>query len=155
MPSILIADDDADLALVVSRALERAGWTCRTVANGDDALSEVVHSRPDLLLTDLAMPRKSGIDVIVGAKGTHPDLPVVAMSGAGRPVSAALDIARRSGADAVIAKPFKLSSLTALVEHVRAGTATPGPEEPLEVAAHEGDVAVIVPPNLLLAKVSG
>ncbi|SDH36897.1 response regulator [Roseospirillum parvum] len=155
MPNILIADDDSDLSLVIARALERAGWSCRTVDNGVDALDELADDSLDLLLTDLAMPRKSGLDVIMGAKEGRPDLPVVAMSGAGRPVSAALDIARRSGADAVIAKPFKLSSLTALVEHVLAGTGTPDPDQPLDVATNPEDVAVIVPPNLLLAKVRG
>jgi len=154
MAAILLVEDDHDLRAVMARALERAGHDVTALADGEAAVAAVADgSMPALVLTDLELPGRSGLEVIRTVKNRDPGLPVVAMSGKGRPVSVALDLARRCGADAVIAKPFKLSVMVALVERVSRGEQPAEPE--IAVDEEDGDVAVIMPPNLLAAKVRG
>ncbi|MBB4265841.1 response regulator [Roseospira visakhapatnamensis] len=152
MVRVLLAEDDADLRAVMARALERAGHTVSQVPDGGVALERVLGPDGfDLLLTDLEMPGRTGLEVIAACKREHPDRPVIATSGKGRPVDVALDLARRTGADAVIAKPFKLSLLVDLVARVAAGER---PEDEARAEDYDdGDVVVIMPPNLLAAKV--
>jgi len=147
---ILIVEDDADLRVVVGRALTRAGHSVVEAEDGAKALDDLGAGDYDLVFTDLEMPGRTGLEVIRASKESHPEMPVIATSGKGRPVAVALDLARRCGADAVIAKPFKLSMMVSLTERVLAG------ERPDEAEAIEdvddGDVMVIMPPNLLGAK---
>ena len=63
MADILIAEDDARIRLYVAAALKEAGHTTRTAADGVAALAAYRERRPDLLVLDLMMPRKSGFDV--------------------------------------------------------------------------------------------
>ncbi len=151
MVRVLLAEDDTDLRAVMARALERAGHSVAQLPDGGAALDRIQQGPAfDLLLTDLEMPARSGLEVISGCKTHRPDIPVIATSGKGRPVSVALDLARRSGADAVIAKPFKLTVLVDLVARVAAGER---PEKEARAENHaDGDVVVIMPPNLLAAK---
>ena len=152
MARVLLAEDDVDLRAVMARALERAGHIVVQTPDGAAALDRIQQGEAfDLVLTDLEMPARTGLEVIAGCKRQHPGVPVVATSGKGRPVSVALDLAQRSGADAVIAKPFKLSVLVDLVTRVVAGER---PSEDAQTENHaDGDVVVIMPPNLLAAKV--
>lgn len=154
MADILLVEDDTDLRAVMARALERANHTVTALADGDDAVKTLsAGHRCDLVLTDLELPGRTGLEVIRAAKTADAAVPVVATSGKGRPVSVALDLARRCGADAVIAKPFKLSVMVALVDRVLRGEQ---PAEPETMAAEDdGDVVVIMPPDLLAAKVRG
>lgn len=152
MARIFLIEDDDDLRAVMARALERADHAVTALADGDEAVRALVDGLCcDLVLTDLELPGRSGLEVIRAAKGADAAVPVVATSGKGRPVSVALDLARRCGADAVIAKPFKLSMLVGLVDRVLRGEQ---PAEPETLAAEDdGDVVVIMPPDLLSAKV--
>lgn len=151
MADVLVVEDDSDLRQVIARALTRDGHRVTEAADGDEALALIRDGRAgDLVLTDLEMPGRTGLEVIRGSKAEPPERPVIAMSGKGRPVSVALDLARRCGADAVIAKPFKLSVLAELVNRVLAGE---HPTDRETAEEHEdGDVVVIRPPNLLAAK---
>ena len=152
MARIFLVEDDDDLRAVMARALERADHAVTALADGDEAVRTLAEGLAcDLVLTDLELPGRSGLEVIRAAKSADAAVPVVATSGKGRPVSVALDLARRCGADAVIAKPFKLSMLVALIERVLRGEQ---PAEPETMAAddEDGDVVVIMPPDLLSAK---
>jgi CheY-like chemotaxis protein len=147
----MVVEDDADLRAVVVRALERDGHAVTSREDGARALEDLEGgSRYDLILTDLEMPGRTGLEVIRAAKGLDSAVPVIATSGKGRPVQVALDIARRCGADAVIAKPFKLSVLVSLVNRVLSGE-RPEDTESIE-ELEDGDVVVIMPPDLLGAK---
>ncbi len=152
MARVLLVEDDDDLRAVVARALERAGHAVTALADGEAAVATVTEDPlPDLVLTDLELPGRSGLEVIRTVKNRQATIPVVATSGKGRPVSVALDLARRCGADAVIAKPFKLSVMVALVERVLQGERPTGTE--VAVEDQDGDVVIIMPPDLLAAKV--
>ena len=61
---ILVVEDEADLAQTISFNLEREGYTCRRVADGDAALAEVKRTAPDLIVLDRMLPGRSGDAVI-------------------------------------------------------------------------------------------
>lgn len=83
MAVVLIAEDDEDIALILTRLLSRAGNTVLRAADGVAALDLAVRHRPDVVLTDLGMPRMDGL-ALTRALRAHPDLadtPIVMLSG--------------------------------------------------------------------------
>jgi CheY-like chemotaxis protein len=61
---ILLADDDPDTVRMYQRGLEQQGFRVSTAANGDEALEEVRRAEPDLVLLDLDMPARHGLEVV-------------------------------------------------------------------------------------------
>ncbi|HZD03517.1 MAG TPA: response regulator, partial [Longimicrobiales bacterium] len=107
MAQILIIDDDETLRAVMRKILERRGHVVRDAGNGAVGLSLLRSGRPDVLVTDLYMPEKEGIETIVEVRETWPDLPILAVSGGGsRGSDGSLRDAEALGADASLAKPF-------------------------------------------------
>lgn len=127
MADILVVDDDPTLRAVVRKVLERRGHVVREAADGVPAMKMLRHSRPDLLITDLYMPEKEGIETIVEARDAFPDLPILAVSGGGTmgPGGPLAD-AEALGADASLAKPFSVEDLEAAVEGLLARGRRPG-----------------------------
>jgi CheY-like chemotaxis protein len=84
MPSVLLVEDDPDLAELLQELFVQVGWTVRLEHNGADALRSLKESPPDVLVTDCMMPQMSGRELVELMKGdprlTH--LPVILMSGA-------------------------------------------------------------------------
>lgn len=64
LPKILLVEDDEALAQMYILRLEQEGFEVQHVANGEDALSEAVKYKPDLILLDAMMPKISGFDVL-------------------------------------------------------------------------------------------
>lgn len=80
---VLLADDDAPIRKVLSRALTRFGMTVAEVADGDDAL-ELVRAAPGrfrLVVLDLTMPRLNGDEALLRIREVAPDLPALILSG--------------------------------------------------------------------------
>lgn len=84
MKSILIADDEYDIALALELVLSEEGYRVTTVANGKEALAKVAESRPDLIILDIMMPVLTGLETIKALKTspTTRKIPVVLMSAA-------------------------------------------------------------------------
>ncbi|MBI5772472.1 MAG: response regulator [Verrucomicrobia bacterium] len=119
MAKILLADDDAALLKMVQLMLRRAGHEVTTATNGNEALRRAAESQFDLVLTDLIMPDKEGIEVILALRKKLPGLKVIAMSGGGRVnVNDNLALARTLGAAQTLAKPFSGQELLAAIEAV-------------------------------------
>ncbi len=118
MPRILVAEDDGAVREFVARALERQGHEVTSVADGSAALAELGAGRYDLLLTDIVMPGLDGIALSLKVAKTHPDLPIVLMSGyaAERQRAYNLDTLIRR----VVAKPFTLKEIAAVVRETLA-----------------------------------
>jgi CheY-like chemotaxis protein len=104
MPRILLVDDDELLRPMLHEALERYGYEVVEACNGREALERYRDDPADLVLTDLLMPDKEGLETIRELRGNWPDVRIVAMSGCGR--REYLEIARRIGAGHILAKPF-------------------------------------------------
>lgn len=83
MPVVLIAEDDEDIALILTRLLKRAGYTVLHAPDGQRAFELAVANRPEVLLTDLGMPRMDGLE-LTRAIREHAELrnmPIVMLSG--------------------------------------------------------------------------
>jgi CheY-like chemotaxis protein len=126
---ILVIDDELDLLTALSGTLRRAGYCVRTAHSAERGLALLEQEAADVLITDVIMPRKSGIDVIATIRALYPSTRMIAMSGGGnfgpsdyRPgsvtTSAYLLASERAGAHAVLAKPFEASEIIAVVRQV-------------------------------------
>jgi len=116
MRAILVVDDDPQVLEVVGEMLRLAGYRVATAVDGRDAVAQFRGDVFDLVITDLIMPEKEGLETIAEMRKVRRDIPVIAMSGGGRvgPTDY-LETARYIGASATLAKPFARSELIALV----------------------------------------
>jgi len=121
MRAILVVDDDPQVLEVVGEMLRLAGYRVSTAVDGRDAVAQFRGNAFDLVITDLIMPEKEGLETIAEMRKVRGDIPVIAMSGGGRigPTDY-LETARYIGANATLAKPFARSELIALVSDLLA-----------------------------------
>jgi len=120
MAKILLADDEPVLLGLLAGMLEYAGHEVVAVSNGN-ALLDTCSSAFDLVITDLIMPEKEGIETIIELRRGFPKLKIVAMSGGGRgDAHGYLRLAEKLGAAAILEKPFERDELIALVNKVLA-----------------------------------
>ncbi len=119
MAIILVIDDEADSRELVTRVLRPLGHEVIAVHDGEAAMWELEHLKPDLLIVDLQMPRMGGWEFIeqVRHMPERCNIPVLVLSAS----STFLDkhvTARLSGVDAYLTKPFKLQDLSAKTEQL-------------------------------------
>ncbi len=117
MANILVVDDEAPVRNLLKDVLGKEGYTVFTAETGVEA-STLYHSNDiDLIITDLVMPEKGGIDLIMELKKQDPDLKVIAISGGGGTTGRFdyLPIAKLVGATEIIAKPFQVTEIRAQV----------------------------------------
>ncbi len=122
MARILVIDDEDDVRFTISHMLERHGHAVTVARNGGEGIAKQRATPFDIVITDLVMPEKEGIETIREILQEFPELPVVAMSGGGRKATSSyLDVAGFMGAAATLAKPFlEADLLTALETATRA-----------------------------------
>lgn len=114
--SILVVDDEPELRDVIGRVLTDAGHRVTCAANGRDAIAKMSEQAFELVLTDVIMPEKDGMQVITEARRKHPGIRIVAMSGGGHiPREQYLKIATGLGAHAVLEKPFTNQELADVI----------------------------------------
>ncbi|MCD6303398.1 MAG: response regulator [Planctomycetes bacterium] len=97
--------------------LQDRGYSVREAQDGRVALEECLARRPDVMILDLIMPKKDGIETMQEARRVHPDLKIIAISGGGvgNP-HAYLRLASKLGADCILAKPFSIEEVVKAVE---------------------------------------
>ena len=114
---ILIIDDDELVRVTLRRALEGADFEVVEASNGDEGIRSYDAEPIDVVVTDLVMPEKEGIETIIELRRRDPEVKIVAISGASRIAgNEYLNVATKFGADRVLAKPFRPK---ALLEAVR------------------------------------
>ncbi|WP_210440253.1 MtrAB system response regulator MtrA [Nocardioides xinjiangensis] len=134
--SVLVVDDDASLAEMLSIVLRQEGFDSRIVGRGDVALHAFRDYKPDLVLLDLMLPGKDGIDVCKEIRAES-GVPIVMLTAKGDTVDVVVGL--ESGADDYIVKPFKPKELIARIRaRVRRNDVTP--DEGLTI----GDVSIDV-----------
>jgi EAL domain-containing protein (putative c-di-GMP-specific phosphodiesterase class I) len=111
--TVLAVDDDEQLLGAIVRVLERDGFSVISATNADDALAAVARGGLDVLVSDIAMPGKDGIELLRATREHDLDLPVVLMTGAPDLVSAVAAV--EYGALRYLTKPFELESLVEVV----------------------------------------
>jgi DNA-binding response OmpR family regulator len=117
MARILIIDDEPHILLMVKKMLERAGYEVDLASNGSEGLRLFDSIQPDLVITDIIMPEKEGLETIREMRRQNKDLQIIAMSGGGK-ISADnyLETARIFGAARIMEKPFSQNLLLSYVE---------------------------------------
>jgi DNA-binding response OmpR family regulator len=117
--TILVADDDALTRSAYKSALERSGYRVFTAQDGEEALHIVGQGGVDLLLLDILMPRKEGLETLIEIKKHFPALTVIAMSAGGsRSETDFLAVAAKFGADGTLRKPFTPKTLLAEISRL-------------------------------------
>lgn len=117
--TILIADDDAEVRDILRHTLERAGYITAEAADGGEALSAIRTMQFDLLITDLAMPERDGLELIELLRYERQPPKVIAMSGAWDGLC--LPAAEKLGALAALPKPWRTQALLDTVRAVLDG----------------------------------
>jgi len=113
--NVLLVEDDADARALYGYMLALAGHRVRAVSNGLQAFAEIQANRPDLIVTDIAMPVISGLDLIMTVRSNDElaDLPVVAITAFGEHLR---EQARAAGATDSIDKPTELERMREVIE---------------------------------------
>ncbi|MCP9446659.1 MAG: response regulator [Nitrospira sp.] len=114
MASILIVDDEEPIRTFLRRVLEQDGHTVREATNGAVALELYRKDPADLVITDIVMPERDGIDVLLDLTREFLDAKVIAMTGASGDQHM-LRVAKLFGARKVIKKPFAVEEIRRLV----------------------------------------
>jgi DNA-binding response OmpR family regulator len=119
MPRILVIDDEQVLRSTVVMILTRAGFTVEEASDGQAGLDMFHKNPPDIVLTDIFMPNRDGIEIIKELKHSSLRTKIIAMTGGGhlRMMEMAL-AAKVLGADHVLDKPFESESLLAAINTV-------------------------------------
>lgn len=119
MTSILLIDDDEYVVELISKVLTQRGYYVFQAGNGEEgiALLEAHHREIDIIVCDLLMPVKEGIETIIEIRKLRFSHPIIAISGGGRNNRQdILDAAKKLGATAILPKPFRPKELIALFE---------------------------------------
>jgi DNA-binding response OmpR family regulator len=116
---ILVVDDNEDLRTTIQALLQADGFDVAVAADGEAALS-LHRARPaDVVITDLFMPDKDGIETIIELKKLYPNVKIVAMSGwTSTQGSDYLQVAREIGASVTLQKPFDPLELSRVVRQL-------------------------------------
>jgi DNA-binding response OmpR family regulator len=114
---ILVVDDNARLRDVLRDILTQAGYEVETAGDGKEACQTLKRISVDLLITDIVMPEKEGIETITTVRRNYPGVRIIAMSGDGSNNAAFyLEMAREFGADMTLSKPFGRAQILEAVE---------------------------------------
>ena len=117
MVKILVVDDEDMVRMVVRQTLQKVGITVVEARNGCEAVEMYDADPTDIVITDIIMPDKEGIETIIELKDKNPDVKIIAMSGGGRTgATDYLTMAQDFGAAYVFEKPFDRSELLTAVQ---------------------------------------
>ena len=112
MARILVIDDDETLLATFEQALSAMGHSVATAADGARGERLLRTNSFDVVVTDIVMPDRDGLEIITLVRREFPRVKVIAMSGYGTRGGLYLGLARRLGADRTLEKPFSLRALS-------------------------------------------
>jgi CheY-like chemotaxis protein len=124
MSHVLIIDDSEKIRDTVKLMLESAGFDVSVASDGEDGVNQFRQERFDLVISDIVMPRRDGLQTIRELREMTPDIPIVAMSGGthfssegcGQGITSyALSLAEVLGATRTISKPFSRDNLLLVI----------------------------------------
>lgn len=118
---LLLIEDEANIAEAIRFILSRDGWDVRLHADGADAIAKLRALRPDVVILDLMLPGRSGLEILAEMRA-DPDLaqtPVLMLTARGQERDR--EAAARAGATRFLAKPFANADLVACLRDMAAG----------------------------------
>jgi len=119
MKKIVLIDDDLEFRNMLQEGLQQAGFMIIPAGDGIEGLECIQVNKPDLVITDIIMPEKEGVETILEIKNKYPGLKFIAISGGGRSKPEGyLRVAKSLGAVETFSKPFKLVDLIKVINEV-------------------------------------
>jgi len=117
-PTILVADDEPNIVISLEYLLRREGYTVLIARDGQEALDAITRDKPDLVLLDVMMPKKTGFEVCqeVRAVESLQGVKILMLTAKGRDTDVAKGLAL--GADAYMTKPFATRELVEKVSAI-------------------------------------
>lgn len=117
MAKILLVEDDDLVRDMLTQVLQRASHQVICAANGEEAIEVLKEDSPDIMVTDIIMPKKSGITLISEVRNRHPHLEIIAISGGGRlDPTGYLDLSETLGASVSFEKPIDNTALLMAID---------------------------------------
>jgi len=114
---ILVIDDDIQFRTMLVEMLERKQYTVFAAADGEEGINIWQNLNPDLVITDIIMPNKEGIETILELKRKNKEVKIIAISGGGRTnAQDNLRSAKLLGASLTLSKPFESNELIEAVQ---------------------------------------
>lgn len=116
--SIFLVDDELHVAQILGRRLERAGYTISTARDGIEAFDRIVETQPDMIISDLQMPRLDGLGLAEKLKGepSTASIPIVMLTSRGH--RADEETVERTNIVRLVAKPFSSHEMVQVVTEV-------------------------------------
>ena len=119
MARVLVIDDDAAVCKTVADFLLAAGHDAHATSDGQNGETLIDRLHPDLVIVDILMPHRDGIEIILSLRRLYPKLKIIAISGGGpRRKMTMLQMAEKLGANACLEKPFAPAALCKAVDTV-------------------------------------
>lgn len=118
MASILVIEDEIEIQRFLRSLLELEGYRVFKASEGGEGIKLYRQKPIDLIITDILMPGKEGLETIIQLKQEFPDVKIIAISGGGRQIQPGyiLECARSFGAVSTFTKPFSCEELLAAVK---------------------------------------
>ncbi|OOG77721.1 response regulator transcription factor [Algoriphagus sp. A40] len=117
MKRILIIEDDLLISSLVQFRLKKDGYETFLVSDGNEGIKAIDALVPDLIITDVMMPFRSGIEIIHHARQSQPDIPIIVLSSLGEEEQVVLEAFNLGVAD-FIPKPFNPNELAIRVKRI-------------------------------------
>jgi len=118
MAKVLIIDDDAGMRRTAGRMLRRGGHEVIEAEDGVEGLRVFRTESPDIVVSDIVMPKKEGIETILELRRENPALLILAISGNLTGSTNYLHFAERLGANGTLAKPFRAADLLREIDNL-------------------------------------
>ena len=121
MAVIVVVDDDPTIQMIAAELLREGNHAVVAAADGDEALRVLAAMKVDLVVMDMLMPNKDGLETIIEARNLYPDLRILSISSGGRVgVGDLLRMARLFGADDTYVKPLRLDTFATTIDRMLA-----------------------------------
>jgi len=119
---ILVVDDEEIMRAFLKEVLSDEGYVVELAVSGRDAVEKMEQQQYDIIITDIVMPNKEGLETITEIRRLQENVKIIAISGGGRFGNTDyLEIAERFGADKTFHKPLDLDNLEAAINELLAG----------------------------------
>ena len=115
MARILIIDDNRDIRLALRKLLELEGHEAKEAINGKEGALVYSTEPVDLVITDLLMPERDGVEVLLDLRKSHPDIKAIVISGEGQDFLSAVE---DFGALRTVSKPFNATEVIQTIRQV-------------------------------------
>ena len=115
MAKIILIEDDKLIVRIIEFILQKEGYSIFSANDGNEGIELIKEIKPDLILTDIMLTYKSGLEVLSISKKLYPTIPIIVISALGREEEN-IQKAFKIGIDGFIAKPFKPSRLLELIQ---------------------------------------